>query len=103
MDESEDCRIAVIGDRFMKPPFFVDALTKLERVCRENISTLELEWPDSPMVHGYKGGEFQGIKEFLGDRRELVRFLHDADILVNHLAPITPPRYLAGEAFLNPV
>jgi len=43
--------VAVVGDRFMRPDFFVDALERLD-ASRFAIRTLELPWPDVPMVHG---------------------------------------------------
>lgn len=81
-------KVAVIGDRFMKPEVFVGALKTLKDADLE-IRTLELDWPDAPMVHGYAGDGLDGVKEFQGDPDAMARFIDDADILVNHLAPVT--------------
>ena len=44
--------LAVIGDRFMKPDFFVEALH--QRVgAGFDLRTRELAWPDEAMQHGY--------------------------------------------------
>ncbi len=81
-------QIAVIGDRFMKPEAFVAAL---EPVVGEGgeLRSLELPWPDEPMRHGYVDGGIAGLKEYLGDPEEIVRFIDGAEILINHLAPIS--------------
>lgn len=83
-------QIAVIGDHFMKPNYFVSALEKLPG-AGPDVRTLELDWPDTPMKHGYESPELHGLKEFLGEPDEIVEFLNDAEILVNHLAPMTGP------------
>lgn len=79
--------IAVIGDRFMKPEMFVEALKDVAGAGSAP-RTLELAWPDVPMQHGYAGGGLAGLKEYLGEPDEIVRFVGDAEILVTHLAPI---------------
>jgi D-3-phosphoglycerate dehydrogenase len=79
--------LAVIGDRFMRPEAFAEALRPVSggRALR----LLELPWPDEPMRHGYVGGDLMGLKEYMGDPDEIVRFIGEAEVLVNHLAPIT--------------
>jgi D-3-phosphoglycerate dehydrogenase / 2-oxoglutarate reductase len=81
-------RIAVIGDRFMKPEAFTSALTKVLGNGLE-LRTLELAWPDEPMRHGYVDAGIPGLKEYLGEPDAIVDFIDGAEILVNHLAPIT--------------
>ncbi|MEA2782969.1 MAG: D-3-phosphoglycerate dehydrogenase / 2-oxoglutarate reductase [Rhodospirillaceae bacterium] len=81
-------RIAVIGDRFMKPEAFVAALESIVG-GEADLRSLELAWPDEPMRHGYVDGGIPGLKEYQGDPDEIVGFLDGAEILVNHLAPIT--------------
>ena len=83
-------RIAIVGDRFMRAAFFEEALgivpSLRERMaCRQ----LELAWPDVPFVHGRPGTPTAGLKEFLGDPDEIASFVGDAQLLVNHLAPVT--------------
>lgn len=80
-------KIAVIGDRFMKPDMFVEAL---KGVAGKGVSprTLELAWPDVPMKHGYAGDSLAGLKEYLGEPDEIVDFIGDSEILVTHLAPV---------------
>jgi D-3-phosphoglycerate dehydrogenase len=89
--------IAVIGDRFMLPGAFVDALrTVVDQSWR--LRTLELPWPDEPMHHGYveAGGKplapgLEGLREYMGEPDAIVDFIGGAVMLVNHLAPITGP------------
>ena len=80
--------IAIIGDRFMLPGAFVE---ELRNVLGEaaTLRTLELPWPDAPMVHGYAGSGLEGLKEYQGEPEAIVGFIGDAEILVTHLAPIT--------------
>jgi D-3-phosphoglycerate dehydrogenase len=80
-------KIAVIGDQFMKASAFTDALAKVPGLDAE-IRTMELPWPDQPMRHGYVDGGIPGLREYMGEPDEIVRFIDGADILINHLAPI---------------
>jgi D-3-phosphoglycerate dehydrogenase / 2-oxoglutarate reductase len=80
-------KIAVIGDQFMKASAFTDALAKLPGLDAD-VRTMELPWPDQPMRHGYVDGGLPGLREYLGDPDDIVRFVDGAEILINHLAPI---------------
>ncbi len=81
-------QIAVIGDRFMKPEAFLEALGPIAGEGSE-LRSLELPWPDEPMRHGYVDGGLPGLKEYMGEPEEIIRFVDGAEILINHLAPIT--------------
>ena len=83
--------VAVIGDRFMKPEFFIDALAAVDIPVDLVTRSMELAWPDEPVVHGYAGDDLKGLKEFAGDPDDIERFIGDADILVAHRAPVTGP------------
>ncbi len=80
--------IAVIGDRFMRPEIFREALVE---ACGSGhaIRTLELPWPDEPMLPKVQDGALRGLSEYMGDPDEIVGFVGDAEILVNHLAPLS--------------
>ena len=80
--------IAIIGDRFMLPDAFA---TALRPVVGDGVRlrTLELPWPDEPMVHGYAGSGLDGLKEYQGDPDAIAEFIGGAAILVDHLAPVT--------------
>jgi D-3-phosphoglycerate dehydrogenase len=80
-------KIAVIGDQFMKASAFTDALAKVPGLDAE-VRTMELPWPDQPMRHGYVDGGLPGLREYMGEPDEIVRFVDGAEILINHLAPI---------------
>ncbi|PXW96556.1 D-3-phosphoglycerate dehydrogenase [Sphaerotilus hippei] len=86
-------QVAVIGDHFMKAHFFEDALRAALPDTALEIRSLELDWPDTPMAHGY-GAEaahpdLQGLREYLGDPAEMAAFIGEADVLVTHLSPLT--------------
>ena len=80
-------KIAVIGDQFMKASAFTDALAKVPGLDPD-VRTMELPWPDQPMRHGYVDGGLPGLREYVGEPDDIVRFVDGAEILINHLAPI---------------
>src|SRR5919109_2890537 len=80
-------KIAVIGDQFMKASAFTDALAKVPGLDAD-VRTIELPWPDQPMRHGYVDGGIPGLREYMGEPDDIVRFVDGAEILINHLAPI---------------
>jgi D-3-phosphoglycerate dehydrogenase len=82
------CRIAIIGDRFMKPDAFSAALARALGDGLE-LRTLELPWPDEPMRHGYIDPGLAGLKEYFGDPDAIADFVDSAEVLINHLAPMT--------------
>ncbi len=84
-------RIAIAGDRFMRPDFFERALRAVPGLSERTLHCrhLELDWPDTPLVHGRAGTPTAGLKEFLGEPEEIAAFIGDAQVFVNHLAPVT--------------
>ena len=80
--------VAIIGDLFMLPEAFADALAA---ACGAdvNIRTRKDNWPDEPMEHGYAVEGMDGLKEYFGTADDVVEFIGDAEILVTHLAPIS--------------
>jgi len=80
--------VAIIGDRFMLPRLFEEALRE---ACGEalTIRSLEQPWPDEPMEHGYAKAGMDGLKEYMGEPDDIVAFIDDAPILVTHLAPLS--------------
>ena len=52
---AHDAKIAIIGDRFMLPDVFDEAIRARCRRSDVDIRTHELPWPDEPMEHGYAG------------------------------------------------
>jgi D-3-phosphoglycerate dehydrogenase len=84
----KQAKIAIIGDRFMLPSMFEEAL----RACCSDglaIETMEMPWPDEPMEHGYAVPGMDGLKEYQGDPEEIVCFVADADVVVTQLAPFS--------------
>ena len=77
----EPRKIAIIGDRFMKTEIFKE---HLEKTCGNNhlFEELELPWPDEPMEHGYEKPGMAGLKEYMGDPDEILRFIADSEIVV---------------------
>jgi D-3-phosphoglycerate dehydrogenase len=80
--------VAIVGDRFMVAERFEAAL---KAACGDRVlmRSLELPWPDEPMEHGYARPGLAGLKEYMGDPDAIAGFIGDADILVNHLAPVS--------------
>lgn len=81
--------VAIIGDRFMLASVFEE---ELARACGPQVRcrSLELPWPDEPMVHGYGDSEaLDGLREYLGDPERVVAHVAAAPVLVTHLAPLS--------------
>ena len=80
--------VAIIGDRFMLPRLYEEALRD---VCGDTLAirSLEQPWPDEPMEHGYAKAGMDGLKEYMGQPDDIVAFIGDAPILVTHLAPLS--------------
>jgi D-3-phosphoglycerate dehydrogenase len=80
--------VAIVGDRFMVAGRFEAAL---KEACGDRVAmrSLELPWPDEPMEHGYARPGLAGLKEYMGDPDVIAAFIGGADILVNHLAPVS--------------
>ncbi|HWA79200.1 MAG TPA: NAD(P)-dependent oxidoreductase [Acetobacteraceae bacterium] len=79
---------AIIGDNFMRPEIFAEAIGKR---CGDSVAVrcMALPWPDVPMEHGYAERGLDGLKEYQGDPDEIVRFVGAAPILVTQLAPVS--------------
>ena len=80
--------VAIIGDNFMRPERFEDAIRAR---CGGAVvtRTMRLPWPDEPMEHGYATAGLEGLKEYQGDPDEVVGFVGKAEILVTQLAPVS--------------
>ena len=86
--------VAIIGDRFMLPAIFEE---ELSRACGDAVTcrSLELPWPDEPMVQGHTGPGcgaapgLDGLKEYMGDPDRVVEHVAAAPVLVTHLAPLS--------------
>jgi D-3-phosphoglycerate dehydrogenase / 2-oxoglutarate reductase len=80
--------VAVIGDNFMLPDKFEQAI---RNACRDAvvIRTMRLPFPDEPMEHDDAIPGLAGLKEYQGDPDEIVRFVDKAEVLVTHLAPVS--------------
>lgn len=76
--------IAIIGDRFMSPEVFAQALP-----AGLDFRLHELVWPDEPFVNACEEGEFAGLKEFMGEPDTIAAMIGDAAVLVTHLAPVS--------------
>ena len=80
--------ISIIGDRFMLPSMFEEAI---RRKCGETaeVRSHEMPWPDEPMKHGYAEPGMEGLKEYQGTADEVVALMDGAEIAVTHLAPFS--------------
>jgi D-3-phosphoglycerate dehydrogenase len=81
-------QIAIIGDQFMLPDAFEKAIVS---ACgpEHKIRSMSNAWPDEPMEHGYAVAGLDGLKEYLGEPDVICDFIADAEVLVNHLAPLS--------------
>jgi len=79
--------IAIIGDRFMLPEIFQE---EFEKACGRGhkVRCMANGWPDENLEHGYATPGMDGLKEYLGHPDEVCEFVGDAEILINHLAPV---------------
>ena len=69
--------ISIMGDRFMLPSMFEQAIREK---CEEDleIRSYEMPWPDEPMEHGYAVPGMEGLKEYQGTADEVVAHIGDA-------------------------
>ncbi|WP_299362080.1 2-hydroxyacid dehydrogenase [uncultured Paracoccus sp.] len=79
--------IGIIGDGFMQPRFFEEALK--ERLAGRNLlfRRMQLDWPLK--VQSTKRDPLLPVAEFVGQPEDYFAFLADLDVLVTHLAPVT--------------
>jgi D-3-phosphoglycerate dehydrogenase / 2-oxoglutarate reductase len=80
--------IAIIGDRFMLPSMFEEAIRE-KMGDAVSIRSLEMPWPDEPMEHGYAKAGMDGLKEYMGDSDAIIAFIGQATIAVTQLAPFS--------------
>jgi D-3-phosphoglycerate dehydrogenase len=86
--ERPPCEVAIVGDNFMLPQKFAEAITA---ACGERVvlRSMTMPWPDEPMEHGYAKAGMDGLKEYQGDPDTIVGFVADAEVLVTQLAPLS--------------
>ncbi|WP_299879026.1 2-hydroxyacid dehydrogenase [uncultured Sulfitobacter sp.] len=80
--------VAIIGDRFMRSDFFVDAV---QAACGDRVAcrTLDLGWPDEPMAHKAGRADLAGLHEYMGVPEDVIAHVGTAPVLVTHLAPLS--------------
>ena len=83
MDKTE---IAINGDFFMLPDYFVKALNDTLDPTTLEIRTKQGEWPNEPMT--IRKGDLP-IDEYFGDEDETAEFIGNAKVFITHLAPLT--------------
>ena len=81
--------ITIIGDLFMLPEMFEQALRERCRLHELNITKHTMQWPDVPMEHGYATPGMDGLKEYVGTEEGVVEMAFNAEILVTQLAPLS--------------
>ncbi len=89
----EQLRVAVIGDHFVGTELFVEALERQVRpLVRElHVATLDVSWPDVPLVQNAE------VKEFCGDPQAVAALVAGAQALLTHVAPVTQAVVDAGD------
>lgn len=80
--------IAIVGDNFMQSSRFEEALVA---ACGSALScrSLDLPWPDEPMLTGSAAQATEGLLEYQGHPDDIVAHVGDAPMLVTHLAPLS--------------
>lgn len=81
-------RIAIIGDNFMLPEIFAEAIAAASPATPD-MALHRLPWPDEPMEHGYAIQGMDGLKEYQGSAEATLAMIGEADLLVTHLAPLS--------------
>lgn len=79
--------VGVIGDGFMQPAFFIDALKRRVDGHSFRFKEMQLAWPLE--LQTTKRDPELPVAEFLGRPEDYFDFLSDLDILITHLAPVT--------------
>ena len=86
-------KIAIIGDHFMRARYFSEALATAMPNQSLDLHPFELDWPDTPMSHGYGAEaadtELKDLREYLGTPANTAAFIGEASVLITHLAPVT--------------
>lgn len=85
--ETKPLTIGVIGDGFMKPARFQEALEARLDARPVEYRQMEVDWPLNRKTT--KEDPSLPVAEFLGRPEEYFGFLDGLDILITHLAPIT--------------
>jgi len=80
--------IAIIGDNFMLSSLFQDALHQ-KLGTDLSISSLDLPFPDTPVIQRSSDDEYAGLREFQGTANQVVELAGSASALITHLAPVT--------------
>lgn len=80
--------IAIIGDNFMRPELFADAIAR-RLDGQVTVRSMALPWPDEPMRHGYAEDALDGLREYQGEPGAIEAFVGAAPILVTQLAPVS--------------
>ncbi len=80
--------VAIIGDNFMRPEMFADAIAR-RLDGQVSLRSMALPWPDEPMRHGYAGDALDGLREYQGEPDAIEAFVGAAPILVTQLAPVS--------------
>lgn len=79
--------VGIIGDGFMQPAFFEQALRERMPQSRFELRSMTLDWP-LRLVSTKKDPSLK-VAEFVGRPDDYFDFVSDLDILITHLAPIT--------------
>lgn len=82
------CRIAILGDQFMKAEVFQSAITDQ---CGSDFDfrTHEYSWPDQPMEMAGSAAGSTAIAEYFGTAETVIEVARDAAAIITHLAPLS--------------
>ena len=80
-------RLAVIGDNFITTSSLIRHIEALDAWLE--IREKQSPWPDEPIHLVADRPDLEGIREYVGTPEEVVEIAQSAEILVNHLAPVS--------------
>jgi D-3-phosphoglycerate dehydrogenase len=87
VSQTRPLSIGIIGDGFMQPGFFEQALSRRLGQREASYRQMQLDWPLK--LQSTKFDPHLPVAEFVGRPEHYFEFIADLDILVTHLAPIT--------------
>ena len=72
----------------MKSDIFVEKIKKNSNF-EFDLKCLDVDWPNTPFHNDYGTGNYDKIKEYYGEEKEVIKHIGDSEIFLTDLAPIT--------------
>jgi len=81
-------KVAIIGDNFMQSEAFRSALVSKIPAGLE-MTSLDLQFPDEPVVQRSEEPAFVNVKEFQGNEKQIVDHAQSANAIITHVGVLT--------------